>query len=312
MERILKGGTFIMCFEAKEPAKVISFINMKGGVGKTTLTKEIGYFIATKRNKKVLFVDLDPQSNLTQSFFRKYHYSQEDLLDEDFQQPDNTPTDVKSVTENKKFTNASIHKLFTPGKVSDLTLDDCILKLDNNISIIPGTLKSVFAERNQSIENHLYTYIERHDLKNDYDYIFIDCPPTYSNYTIAALITSDYYITPARPDSYSILGIDMLDQVVNQIKDHHHIYFKGRDLIALGVVFSDLQQPNTGIRNMKTKIIGSKKIRELGINFFDTAFIYNSHLPKQAEYFIADSNSSTIQELTILVDEFERRIKEYE
>ncbi|MCU4759987.1 MULTISPECIES: AAA family ATPase [unclassified Bacillus (in: firmicutes)] len=295
--------------EVKDPAKVISFINMKGGVGKTTLTKEIGYFLATKRNKKMLFIDLDPQSNLTQSFFRKYNYSQEDLLDVDDEQSSET-SGVKVAVKKKNYTNASIHKLFTPGKVSELTKEDCILKLDDNISIIPGTLKSVFSERNSNIENHLYNYVDRHKLKNDFDYIFIDCPPTYSNYTIAALITSDYYATPTRPDSYSVLGIDMLDQVVKQIKDHHKIYFQGRELKALGVVYSDLQIPNTGIQNLKTKIMQSEKIRNLGINFFDNDFVYNSHLPKQAEYFITDSNSNKIEELTILVDEFERRASE--
>lgn len=296
--------------EVKDPAKVISFINMKGGVGKTTLTKEIGYFLATKRNKKMLFIDLDPQSNLTQSFFRKYNYSQEDLLDVDDEQSSET-SGVKVAVKKKNYTNASIHKLFTPGKVSELTKEDCILKLDDNISIIPGTLKSVFSERNSNIENHLYNYVDRHKLKNDFDYIFIDCPPTYSNYTIAALITSDYYATPTRPDSYSVLGIDMLDQVVKQIKDHHKIYFQGRELKALGVVYSDLQIPNTGIQNLKTKIMQSEKIRNLGINFFDNDFVYNSHLPKQAEYFITDSNSNKIEELTILVDEFERRASEW-
>jgi len=295
--------------EVKDPAKVISFINMKGGVGKTTLTKEIGYFLATKRNKKMLFIDLDPQSNLTQSFFRKYNYSQEDLLDVDDEQSSETGG-VKVEVKKKNYTNASIHKLFTPGKVSELTKEDCILKLDDNISIIPGTLKSVFSERNSNIENHLYNYVDRHKLKNEFDYIFIDCPPTYSNYTIAALITSDYYATPTRPDSYSVLGIDMLDQVVKQIKDHHKIYFQGRELKALGVVYSDLQIPNTGIQNLKTKIMQSEKIQKLGINFFDNDFVYNSHLPKQAEYFITDSNSNKIEELTILVDEFERRANE--
>lgn len=299
--------------EVKEPAKVISFINMKGGVGKTTLTKEIGYFLAAKRNKRILFIDLDPQSNLTQSFFRKYNYSQEDLIDVDFEQTGETNGSTVGISvevKKKHYTNASIHKLFTPGKVSELTKQDCILELDERISIIPGTLKSVFSERNSNIENHLYNYVSRHKLKEEYDYIFIDCPPTYSNYTIAALITSDFYITPTRPDSYSVLGIDMLDQVVNQIKDHHHIYFVGRELKALGVVFSDLQQPSIGIQSLKTKIIESRKIQEISINFFNTSFVYNSHLPKQAEYFITDSNSATIEELTILVDEFERRVHE--
>lgn len=299
--------------EIGKDAKVISFINMKGGVGKTTLTKEIGYFLATKRNKRILFIDLDPQSNLTQSFFKKFNYTQEDLLDIDTELQTNIEvSEIESnvAVKQRNYTSASIHKLFTPGKVSDLTKEDCILNLTDKISIIPGTLKSVFSERNSSIENHLYNYVNRHNLKTEYDYIFIDCPPTYSNYTIAALITSDYYITPTRPDSYSVLGIDMLDQVVNQIKDHHHIYFQGKELKALGVVFSDLQQPNTGILNLKSKIKKTKKIQALDIRFFDTSFVYNSHLPKQAEYFITDSSSSTIQELTVLVEEFERRVNE--
>lgn len=296
--------------EVRGPAKVISFINMKGGVGKTTLTKEIGYFLASKRNKRILFIDLDPQSNLTQSFFRKYNYSQEDLLEVEEEHSGFINSGETRVSVKKNYTNASIHKLFTPGKVSDLSKDDCILNLNDNISIIPGTLKSVFSERNSSIENHLYNYVNNHKLKEEYDYIFIDCPPTYSNYTIAALITSDFYITPTRPDSYSVLGIDMLDQVVKQIKDHHQVYFTGRELKALGVVFTDLQQPNTGIQKLKTKIIQSSKIKDLGIRFFDRSFVYNSHLPKQAEYFITDSMSNTIEELTIIVDEFERRVKE--
>ncbi|MED1602588.1 ParA family protein [Alkalihalophilus marmarensis] len=298
--------------DIKKPAKTISFINMKGGVGKTTLTKEVGYFLANKRGKRVLFIDLDPQSNLTQSFFKKFKYSQEDLLDIDEQlgpEKSDIPNEEFTQKETEKLvTTASIHKLFTPGKVSELTKDDCILQLTDKISIIPGTLKSLFSERNSNVENHLYNYLSNHNIKFDFDYIFIDCPPTYSNYTIAALITSDYYITPTRPDSYSVLGIDMLTQVVEQIKEHHQVYFNNRDLKALGVVFSDLQAPNTGIENSKKNVIKSDKIKELGITFFANSFVYNSHLPKQAEYFITDSNSNTIQELTVLVDEFERRV----
>lgn len=49
--------------------KVISFINMKGGVSKTTLCKELGLYLFRKKKKKILFVDVDPQANLTQSLF---------------------------------------------------------------------------------------------------------------------------------------------------------------------------------------------------------------------------------------------------
>lgn len=51
---------------------IISFLNMKGGVAKTTLCKEISYYLAEKMNKRILIIDIDPQSNCTQSFFEKY------------------------------------------------------------------------------------------------------------------------------------------------------------------------------------------------------------------------------------------------
>src|SRR5699024_4576828 len=55
---------------------IVSFLNMKGGVGKTTLCKEIGYFLYKERKKKVLFIDVDPQANLTQSIFKRFGYKQ--------------------------------------------------------------------------------------------------------------------------------------------------------------------------------------------------------------------------------------------
>ena len=52
--------------------KVISFLNMKGGVGKTTLCKDLSFFLADTWGLKVLVIDIDPQSNCTQSFYEKY------------------------------------------------------------------------------------------------------------------------------------------------------------------------------------------------------------------------------------------------
>ena len=61
-------------------AEVISFINMKGGVGKTTLTKEIGFYLADQLKKKVLLIDIDPQINLTQSMFKYFNYAQSEQI----------------------------------------------------------------------------------------------------------------------------------------------------------------------------------------------------------------------------------------
>lgn len=56
----------------KNNKNVISFLNMKGGVGKTTLCKEMALYLSEKKNRSVLVIDIDPQSNCTQSFFERY------------------------------------------------------------------------------------------------------------------------------------------------------------------------------------------------------------------------------------------------
>ncbi|WP_226646157.1 ParA family protein [Mesobacillus subterraneus] len=295
-------------------AKIISFINMKGGVGKTTLTKDLGYFLATQRNYKILFIDLDPQSNLTQSFFRKFGYHQENLLDLIDPEAEDDGNLETSTTSYKRTigSDISIQKLFKPGVISHLKRGDCLLQLNENISIIPGTLKAIFSERNSNIENHLFNYINQTKLKEDFDFIFIDCPPTYSNYTISALITSDYFITPSKPDAYSVLGIEMLHEVVKRVKEEHQVYFTSKSLKSLGVVFTELAPYSKGYSDQINEIRTSSKINELNIHFFENHFVYNSYIPKRAEYFISDSFSGTKENLIVLADEFERRFSEIE
>lgn len=311
--------------KSSKNATIISFINMKGGVGKTNTTKEIGYYLATNENKKILFIDIDPQANLTQSFFKKFNYVQKELeelvegklsdLDEIIDEESNQNYVVNSPLsniKNKKETTASIHKLFKPGKINHLKKSDCIVELSENIHLIPGTLEAVFLERSNSIENNLYNYIKNLNLRDEYDYIFIDCPPTYSNYTIAALISSDFYLTPAKADAYSILGIKMLHDVVQQIKEIHSVYFESKQLNSLGVILTNTQPSNKGIETNKNLIKSSKKLKELNIKFFDTEFSFNPSIPKKAEYFIVDSNSDISKDqLTVLVEEFIRKVEAY-
>jgi len=106
---------------------------MKGGVCKTTLCKEIAFFLTTKLNKSVLVIDIDPQSNCTQSFFEKFKilgYDKEEII-------------------TKKSEIPSIEKVFSPGKgnLEGVESKDVIFKLNENLHIIPGELHTIFMER---------------------------------------------------------------------------------------------------------------------------------------------------------------------
>ncbi|EGQ0321868.1 TPA: AAA family ATPase, partial [Staphylococcus pseudintermedius] len=190
--------------------KVISFINMKGGVGKTTLCKEIGYTFFRNKNKKILFIDTDPQSNLTQSLFLKYKIKDEN--------------EIKTGKNNQyKTTNKSIQKLFNESSIEEVKKEDIIEVLEANeeaeLSIIPGTLSAVFLNRSNDVsamESAIHNFIDTYNLEEVYDFILIDCPPTYSLYTVAAILPSDYYIIPVKPDAYSVLGIEMLEKVIGK------------------------------------------------------------------------------------------------
>lgn len=271
--------------------EVISFLNMKGGVGKTTLCKEVGYFLSKVNKKKVLLVDVDPQANLTQSLFKKFkiRHSYESLMD-----------------ENKQYSvcEATISNVFQPKKtaVEERQIDEIVLKLDENLSIIPGDLNTVFLERNgggSESENALKNFIEDFNLCNEYDYILMDCPPTYSFYTTSALLASDFYLSPIHPDSYSVLGIDLLHQVVDRLKKIHRDRFRLREIYHLGVVFTNIPREgslSTGVSNQMEDIKQSEKLSDKDVVFFDSYFVRNPQMPKQIDYFIVDSNSSTSYE----------------
>lgn len=201
--------------------KVISFINMKGGVGKTTLCVGLGEYLANFKDKKILFIDIDPQFNTTQSLMDLTENEEEYMNDyrkritirKIFE-------DTKSVGEEPTF----------PEK------EEAILSFDNerNIDLICGTIDLIKDDNsNKHLSKRLKFFIEERNLKNLYDYIFIDCPPTISFYTDAALYASDFYVIPTRVDRYSILGIKMLENVVKEMKR-----YEGLTIKPLGIVYT--------------------------------------------------------------------------
>lgn len=286
--------------------KVLSFLNMKGGVGKTTLCKEVGFHLAKKRDKKILFIDVDPQINLTQSIFKRYGFFQNKQI------PVDESGELEKDSKAKK-SSASIQSILSYSSVSPPTFEEGIQVLDEDLSIIPGELGLEFSLRNLNsgtLENGIYNFIKLYELRDEYDYILLDCPPTYSSYTVAALLPSDYFIIPVKPEGYSILGIDMLLEVVDLVITEKDIYFKDKPLHNLGVVFTDIKQsPSTGVVNTLNEIKTTENLLKQELYFFDEYFTHNSHIPKEIDYFIDGSNSEVSQiNLDLIVDELLERM----
>lgn len=314
-----------------EQGKVISFINMKGGVGKTTLTKEVGYHLSRVLNKKVLLIDIDPQINLTQSIFKIFGFAQSEEIAEHIKYEEcsdvaNKPESLadKSFSEarSKKYTitKASIQNILN-GNLSTENpldnLDEAILQLPNtNMSIIPGEFGLDFVTRNLNggqLENGLFNFIKKNDLRSDFEYILIDCPPTYSSYTIAALKPSDFYVVPVKPEAYSMLGVDMLEQVVRKIVNENDVYFDNKPLKNLGIIITDVKDNESqGIKNLIEDIETSKILEDNEISLFENRFSHNQALQNNMAYLIDNSKAEKRSKpnLNNLVSEILQKIEE--
>ena len=168
--------------------KVISVANQKGGVGKTTTTINLSTFLA-KKGKKVLLVDADPQGNATSGLGaeKDVEYSTYDVL------------------------------------VGETSMRDVIEKtIIKNLLICPSNINLAGAEVElvpmMSREQRLKEKIE--EIKDIFDYILIDCPPSLGLITLNAFTASDSVLIPVQCEYYALEGLGQLINTVNLVKKH--------------------------------------------------------------------------------------------
>ena len=179
--------------------KVISFINQKGGVGKTTMAFNAAFALAQK-GKKVLAIDLDPQANLTLLFEAKNNYNLHHLL-------------VNSIKELKM-----IHVPYILSEILHCSQNDAVVDLipgGQELSGFDLTVASINAPRQLVLKK----FLEINGLKDRYDYIIIDCPPTLGLLVINALCASDGVIIPFKADDFSLKGLEHFYQVLSDIAE---------------------------------------------------------------------------------------------
>lgn len=168
--------------------KIISIANQKGGVGKTTTAINLSTVLA-KRNKKTLLIDMDPQGNAT------------------------------SGVGIEKNLEKSIYNVL----IEENPIEEAILKTDiKNLDICPSTINLAGAEVElvsmMSREMRLKEKLE--SVKDNYDYILIDCPPSLGLITLNAFTASNSVLIPVQCEYYALEGLGQLLNTVKLVKKH--------------------------------------------------------------------------------------------
>ena len=168
--------------------KIVSLANQKGGVGKTTTTVNLGTILA-KRGKKVLLIDADPQGNATSGLGieKEVEYSTYDIL------------------------------------VNDATLKDAIQDtIIKNLKVCPANMSLAGAEVElvsmMSREQRLKEKLD--EVKDDFDYILIDCPPSLGLITLNAFTASNSVLIPVQCEYFALEGLGQLINTINLVKKH--------------------------------------------------------------------------------------------
>lgn len=212
---------------------IISFINYKGGVGKTTLTANVAAELAY-RGKRVLVVDLDPQTNLTLSFIDLDRWQQLDkegktikhwydaFLDADL---DESLTDLIVVPDK---VNNILTQMNSQGYVHLISSHLELINLDMELATRYGgnserTIRSSFLRLFSRLKKGL------EEVQNNYDLVLIDCPPNFNIVTQNAIIASNMYLVPAKADFLSTLGIDQLVRHIDALTVKYNTYVNQDD-----------------------------------------------------------------------------------
>jgi chromosome partitioning protein len=223
--------------------KIIAVANQKGGVGKTTTSINLSACLAAK-GKKVLVIDIDPQGNTTSGYGIE-----------------------KNELEN------TIYELI----LGDCSIEDSIIReVFPNISILPSNVNLAAAEIELiGVERKEYILKNEVDwVKDKYDFIIIDCPPSLSLLTVNAMTTADKVLVPIQCEYYALEGLSQLIHTVNLVRERLN-----PNLDMDGVVFT-MYDSRT---NLSAQVVENVR-KNLTQKVYDTVIPRNIRLAEAPSY----------------------------
>ena len=168
--------------------RIIAVANQKGGVGKTTTSTNLSACLA-ELNKKVLLIDIDPQGNAT-----------------------------SGVGVDKNQLENTVYEMI----IGECEMEECLLKdVIDNLDLLPSNVNLSGAEIDLiGVEEREYILKKKIDeIKDNYDFIVIDCPPSLNMLTVNAMTTADSVLVPIQCEYYALEGLSQLIHTINLVKE---------------------------------------------------------------------------------------------
>ena len=263
IKALKKGNVSYLTFNESESYfnfefqnKVVSIHIVKGGVGKTTLTQSIA-IRASLYGARVLIIDIDPQANITESFnVDPYKY----------------PVLVDIINENKLFNESIINVIpgvdLVPSRIENISLDTMLV-----LKRIP-------------LEKALSKYID--PIKDNYDLILFDCPPSIGESVTSAILASIILIAPVIPSKYATSALKILIEEIKNLKEGYS------KKIDVKILLNNFDNRKNSSHKTLSKILENKQYKNLMFqSFIRTSQMFENVLDDQISIF--DSTKWTIE-----------------
>jgi len=275
-------------------ATCVAVVNMKGGVGKSTITANLGWHSALRKTKRVLLIDLDPQFNLSQYTLGSERYEE--------------------IIKKKKPTVLDLFEQFSLAPLKRgkaLQAEDLVCRVKawkdgGRLDIVPSrldlawTLKTGYGKKET-----LANFVE--DVRLNYDLVLIDCPPTESILTEAAYLASDFVLVPIKPEFLSTIGLPLIAKSLEDFRKQH----RGHSVELAGIVFNAVSNNKIENRRSKADVLGVAK--DNGWYVFKNEISFSDSYPKGSRagtpIFLTDyARWDRVSEFEQLAEEFAQRI----